>query len=68
MSMTIGGRDGDGTLKGSPQKSATLETPAKATKRMEKDVQSLMSLKHIAHFQLQCAKEEGDGNHVTATT
>ena len=54
-----GGCDGGGTI-GSPQKS-TLET-ACATKRMEKDVQSLMSLKPFARFLLQYVKDGGDIN------
>jgi len=62
--MTLGGGcDGGGTI-GSPQKSATLETTAKATKRMEKDVQSLMSLKPFARFLLQYVKDGGDINPV----
>ena len=61
--MTLGGGcDGGGTIKRSPQKSATLETTAKATKRMEKDVQSLMSLKPFARFLLQYVKDGGDIN------
>ena len=56
MIMT-GGCDGDGTI--GSQKS-TLETAA--TKRMEKDVQSLMSLKPFARFLLQYVKDGGDIN------
>ena len=56
MIMT-GGCDGGGTI--GSQKS-TLETAA--TKRMEKDVQSLMSLKPFARFLLQYVKDGGDIN------
>ena len=52
-----GGCDGGGTI--GSQKS-TLET--EATKRMEKDVQSLMSLKPFARFLLQYVKDGGDIN------
>jgi len=58
MIMT-GGCDGGGTI--GSQKS-TLETAA--TKRMEKDVQSLMSLKPFARFLLQYVKDGGDINPV----
>ena len=55
MITMAGGCDGFGGV-GSP---STLET---ATNRMEKDVQSLMSLKPFARFLLQYVKDGGDIN------
>ena len=54
-----GARDGGGNI--GSQKSS-LETAA--TNRMEKDVQSLMSLKPFARFLLQYVKDGGDINPV----
>ena len=58
MTMT-GGCDGGGNIGSKP---STLETAT--TKRMEKDVQSLMSLKPFARFLLQYVKDGGDINPV----
>ena len=55
MITMAGGCDGFGGV-GSP---SSLET---ATNRMEKDVQSLMSLKPFARFLLQYVKDGGDIN------